>query len=136
MTLSELEEKYHSFSVSTDSKSKLKAKGYLDIIMQFRKECNRYDTEPVMISMISERYINTQEKIYRATKKEEYRQKVLAARECVIRYATSDEISILLSHLNFDDKSLTNYLNYLKGAGYMDRIKYEDFLSAYKLLIL
>ena len=124
MTLSELEEKYHSFSVSTDSKSKLKAKGY------------RYDTEPVMISMISERYINTQEKIYRATKKEEYRQKVLAARECVIRYATSDEISILLSHLNFDDKSLTNYLNYLKGAGYMDRIKYEDFLSAYNLLIL
>jgi tRNA(His) 5'-end guanylyltransferase len=53
-----------------------------------------------------------------------------------LAYVQSDEISILLSHLDFEDKSLTNYLNYLKGAGYMNRIKYEDFLSAYNLLVL
>ena len=100
MTLNELQNRYHNSSMSHDTKSKLKAKGYLDII------------------------------------KEEYRQKILAARECVVQYATSDEISVILSRLSFDDKSLTNYLNYLKGAGYMNRIRYNDLLSAYNLLVL
>lgn len=136
MTLNELYNKYHNLSTSQDIKSKLKAKGYLDLINLYKKSCNANESEIVMISIVAESYIKTQEQVYNVIKKEEYRQKILAARECVIQYATSDEISVILSKLRFDDKSLTNYLNYLKGAGYMNRIKYNDFLSAYNLLVL
>jgi hypothetical protein len=122
--------------MSHDTKSKLKAKGYLDIINLYRQQCNSNESEPVMISLVAESYIKTQEQVYNLIKKEEYRQKILAARECIVQYATSDEISVILSRLSFDDKSLTNYLNYLKGAGYMNRIRYNDLLSAYNLLVL
>lgn len=136
MTLNELQNRYHNSSMSHDTKSKLKAKGYLDIINLYRQQCNSNESEPVMISLVAEAYIKTQEQVYNLIKKEEYRQKILAARECVVQYATSDEISVILSRLRFDDKSLTNYLNYLKGAGYMNRIRYNDLLSAYNLLVL
>lgn len=136
MTFSELQNRYHSNSSSLDAKSKLKAKGYLDIINLYKKTCNSNESEVVMISLIAESYIKTQEKVYSLIKKDEYRQKILAAKECVVRYATPEEISIILARLNFDDKSMTNYLDYLRGAGYMNRIRYADFISAYNLMVL
>lgn len=136
MTLNELQNKYHSLSISSDFKSKLRAKGYLDIIQSYKNKSNVYDSEQVTISKIAEDYYKTQERIYASIKKEENRQKAIAAKECIITYATTDEISHYLLSFKPDDKSLTNYLNYLKGAGYMSRIRYEDFVSAYNLLML
>ena len=114
----------------------MKSKGYLDIINLYKRNSNSQESEQVQISMLSEKYIKEQELCFKHIKKEEYRQKIMAARECVIPYATTDEISVLLSKINSDDVSLTNYLDYLRGAGYMDRIKYQDFISAYNLLVL
>lgn len=136
MTLTELYNKYHGFSTAHDSKSKSRSKGYLDLINLYKTKCNPLESEPVMISMLAEEYIKTQEMLYAQLHKDEYRQRVLAARECLIKYASTDEISIILSGIKTDDTSMTNYLNYLKGTRFMDRIKYEDFVSAYNLLVL
>lgn len=136
MTLAELKEKYHGLSSSTDARQKLKAKGYLEIIQLYSEKCNALESEPVMISLIAEEYINTQEKLYNILKKEEYKQKLRAGQECLISYMSQDEISKIFSFFKPEDTSLTNYLNYMKGAGYMNRIKYKDFVSAYNLILL
>lgn len=136
MTLNELKDKYHSFSSSIDPKMKLKSKGYLDIITLYQEKSNTFESEPVMISKVAEDYVKTQDKLYQLTKKEEYRQKAQAGQECIIKYANQSEISRYFVNFHPDDTSLTNYLNYMKEAGYMDRTRYDDFVSAYNLLLL
>ena len=136
MTLAELQSRYHELSISNDPKLKAKAKGFLDLIKLYRENCNAYESEPVRISMIAEDYVTAQSKLYKVIKNEEYRQKVQAGLECIIKYATSDEIANAMSNFSTDKPTLANYLNYMKGVGIMNRAKYADFVSAYNLLLL
>ena len=136
MTLADLQLRYHELSVSSDPRLKAKAKGFLELIQLYRTNCNAYESEPVKISMIAEEYVKSQDKLYQVIKKDEYKQKVQAGLECIITYSTPDEIARYISEYKGNDVSLANYLNYMKGAGYMDKTKYADFVSAYDLLLL
>lgn len=136
MTLAELNKRYKSLYISNDAKLKARAAGLLEIINRFNARPTNEPSDVVFISIIAEEYKAEQEKIYNAIKKDEYRQHILAANECIIKYMSSTEITKALVNYNPIDKSLANYINYLKGVGVIDRIKYNDLKSAYDLLML
>lgn len=134
MTFDELNKRYRELFISKDPKRKSKAQGFLDIINQYKAARDNEPSEEVTISIIAEAYKSSQLRMYEITKKEEYKQKVQAANECIIKYYSTDDISGFLRGFESDDKSLANYINYMKGLGVMNRIRYDDLKSAYELL--
>lgn len=134
MTFSELNKRYRELFISKDPKRKAKAQGFLDIINLYKSTIDNEPSEDVTISTLAESYKAKQIKLYEITKKEEYKQKVQAANECVIQYYSTDDISGFLRGFESDDKSLANYINYMKGIGVMSRIRFDDLKSAYELL--
>ena len=57
----------------------------------------------------------------------------MAAKECIIKYTTIDEITRLLGSLTTDRKDFSSYIDFMSGIGYMDRTRLADLHSAWEL---
>ena len=136
MTFSDLSKRYQGLYISTDSKKRAMAKGFLDLIQLYKETESDELSDDVRISLLAEDYKKKQEDLYRITKKPEYKFKILAATECIIDYYSTEDIIKFMNGFNSDDKSLANYIKYMKGVGVMNKIKIDDLKNVYDLLNL
>lgn len=132
MTYTEAKKRYAELYKSSDPKNRMQATGLLEIIRSFERDNLGEISSAVAISRIAEKYAKEQDDFFKTFGKEEYKQKSHIARECIIRYMTTDEITkSLISYKS--EPTLANYVAYMKGAGLIDRIKTEDLKSALEL---
>lgn len=136
MTLAELKKHYFDLSKSHSLNDWSAAKGLSDLIEMYNNERDVLESEPVMISILAEKYLQTLRTMYQRIKKEYLKPRIRAVSECIISYATTDEINKYFVNFHSDDTSFENYLKFARGMGYMDRTKYHDLVSAYNLLML
>lgn|SRR5574344_1822197 len=133
MTFNELTLKYSTLYKSNLVANRQKAKGFLDIINEYRKTSINEYSESVKISEIAEAYAEKELNLYNITKVTEHKFKYMAAKECIIKYTTIDEITRLLGSLTTDRKDFSSYIDFMSGIGYMDRTRLADLHSAWEL---
>lgn len=135
MTLSQLQKLYLDCSHSNMLADRQRAKGYSELISRFKSSTKQELSESVKLSLIAEEYLSELKILSKSIKNPEYRWYMKAAQDCIITYATDNNIrEALLNYTGpIDERSISLYLN---KTQYKDRIKYSTIHSIYSVMKL
>lgn len=134
MKFIELSKKYEQLFKSNIRIDKLKADGLLDIITDFNNSKKDEIFEEVKISLIAEDLYNRMIELYKPTKNDIYRFKAVAAMDCIIKYATQqDIIKEMKNFKNGDIHNFDDWVNFIKRSKINGRVKKADLLSVFNL---
>ena len=135
MTLSQLQKLYLDCSHSNLLADRQRAKGYSELISRFKSSTIEELSESVKLSLIAEDYLSELKILSKSIKNPEYRWHMKAAQDCIITYATDNNIrEALLNYTGpIDERSITLYLN---KTQYKNRIKYSTIHSIYNVMKL
>lgn len=135
MTLSQLQKLYLDCSHSNMLADRQRAKGYSELISRFKSSNIQELSESVKLSLIAEEYLSELRILSKSIKNPEYRWHMKAAKDCIITYATDNNIrEALLNYTGpIDERSIALYLN---KTQYKDRIKYSTIHSIYNVMKL
>lgn len=128
MTLSQLQKEYINCSHSNLLADRQRAKGYAELISRFKSSNMQELSEDVKISLLAEDYLSELQILNNVIQNPEYRWYMRAAQDCIITYATDNNIREAL--LNYkgpiDERSL---ILFLSKTQYKNRIKYSTIHS-------
>ena len=137
MKIQQVKDLYVRYSQSPIKEDRMRAKGYAQVISEYNNltESKEY-FEEVKISLIAENLLEATNWLYQTTKNKAYKYQAKAIKDCIIKYISDRDLSILIGKDYKGDLTETAIFNFINNTSYAGYVKYASIHSLCEIMKL